>query len=348
MTSRQKRLPKQSDVCELEVEAFFKKISKDVVAFCFFVYDVACRVNDPRLGGVIFFQSYRGANMTDSAAVNQGNLMHNVSGGNQKVAIFAVSNKGGVGKTMLAKCFTDYLRDRKLSAAVFDTDGDVRGLLKLYGDVNQGKDEFSNDPLKSVGYFDMQITDDRENIVNATETKADILFFDTPAGSIRKIFTSQKSSERFVKTLNGEGYKLVLLLLVDPYDDTIDGIQMAIDIFGDSAQYVVWKNMAHATPQDFIYFEPPSVLPDAEPVFLDADGKPLSARQLVEDYRGLVYEIPDLPLRTNARIRRLGLRFRQASQSGSPLKANDKSLVRDWQEEMDKNFDDMLSKIMKA
>jgi hypothetical protein len=261
-----------------------------------------------------------------------------------KLAIFALSNKGGVGKTMLAKAFTDYLRDSQRRAAVFDTDGDVKGLLKLYGRQADNGETFINDPMNAVGYFDMQVADDRENIINATEAGSQILFFDTPAGSIRKIFTGLRSAERFVRTFNAEGYKVVLMLLVDPYDDTIDGIQTAIDLFGETVDYVVWKNMAHAERGDFVYFEPTSTLPDAEPMFANANGEPVSARELVETYKGQVFEIPDMPLRTNARIRRHYLRFREATKPGSPLKPNDRALARDWLAELDRQFEQMLAK----
>lgn len=263
----------------------------------------------------------------------------------QKLAIFTLSNKGGVGKTTLAKAFTDYMRKNKFNAAIYDTDGDVKGLLKLYGQTDDGGMTYGDDPLVNVGYFNMQIEEDRENVINSVESQADVIFFDTPAGSIRKIFTSLNGAHHFADTLAAEGYKLVLMLLVDPYDDTIDGIQSAVDLFGDKAEYVVWKNMNNAKRDDFIFFEPQSVIPDAEPMFVDAAGNNISARELVESYNGVVYEIPDLPLRTNARIRRMHLQFAEAASSGSPLKVNDRALVRSWLETLYVQFDSMIGKL---
>lgn len=264
---------------------------------------------------------------------------------NKKLAIFALSNKGGVGKTTLAKAFTDYVRREGVNAAIYDTDGDVKGLLKLYGKTADGGTTYDCDPLTNVGYFNMQLDTDRENVINAVESRADMLFFDTPAGSIRKIFTSLNNAQHFAATLNAEGYELVLLLLVDPYDDTIDGIQSAIDLFGEKAKYVIWKNLNNTKKEDFIYFEPASVLADAEPMFLDAKNKPISARELVTSYKGLVYEMPDLPLRTNARIRRMHLQFGEAAGTGSPLKVNDRALVRSWLDEMNVQFTNMLASL---
>jgi len=263
----------------------------------------------------------------------------------KKLAIFALSNKGGVGKTTLAKAFTDYLRRERINAAIYDTDGDVKGLLKLYGKTTDGGSSYDCDPMKNVGYFNMQLDADRENVVNAIESRAEMIFFDTPAGSIRKIFTSLNNAQHFADTLNAEGYELVLLLLVDPYDDTIDGIQSAIDLFGEKAKYIVWKNMNNAKKEDFVYFEPTTILPDAEPMFLDSKNQPISARELVESYKGLVYEIPDLPLRTNARIRRMHLQFGEAASMGSPLKVNDRALVRSWLDEMNSQFANMLASL---
>lgn len=263
----------------------------------------------------------------------------------KKLAVFALSNKGGVGKTTLAKAFTDYARHERLDAAIYDTDGDVKGLLKMYGQTADGGQTYQSDPRTNVGYFNMQLAEDRENVVNAIETRADLIFFDTPAGSIKKIFTSLNNAQHFADTLNAEGYELVLMLLVDPYDDTIDGVQTAIDLFGEKARYVVWKNMHNAKPDDFVYFEPTATLPDAEPMFVDAKGEPISARELVESYGGLVYEIPGLPLRTNARIRRQHLQFGEAAAQGSPLKVNDRALVRSWLEGMFSQFSSMLSNL---
>ena len=266
----------------------------------------------------------------------------------KKLAVFALSNKGGVGKTTVSKAFTDYLRRENMNAAVYDTDGDVKGLLKLYGETTDNGQTYDCDPLRNVGYFNMQLEGERENVVNAIESRADIIFFDTPAGSIRKIFTSLNNAQHFADTLNMEGYELVLMLLVDPYDDTIDGIQSAIDLFGEKAKYVVWKNMHTAKKEDFVYFEPTSSLPDAEPMFVDHNGEAISARELVESYHGLVYEVPDLPLRTNARIRRQHLQFSEAAASGSPLKVNDRALVRSWLDSMNVQFADMLSHLQKG
>ena len=263
----------------------------------------------------------------------------------KKLAIFALSNKGGVGKTTLAKAFTDYVRREKINAAIYDTDGDVKGLIKLYGKTSDGGITYESDALANVGYFNMQIAEDRENVVNSIESRSDVIFFDTPAGSIRKIFTSLNSAHHFADTLNSEGYELVLMLLVDPYDDTIDGVQTAIDLFGDKAKYVVWKNMNNAKKEDFIYFEPETILSDAEPMFVDAANNPISARELVESYKGMVYEIPDLPLRTNARIRRMHLQFAEAAGAGSPLKVNDRALVRSWLDDLYAQFSTMLANL---
>jgi hypothetical protein len=80
-------------------------------------------------------------------------------------------------------------------------------------------------------------------------------------------------------------------------------------------------------------------------MFLDSKGQPISARELVESYKGLIYEIPDLPLRTNARIRRMHLQFGEAASTGSPLKVNDRALVRSWIDELNAQFANMLSNL---
>ena len=74
----------------------------------------------------------------------------------KKRLILVTGQKGGVGKSTFARALLDCLRSRGRSVAAFDGDGSVGHLLQYYGEKQNGKLKFEQNPLIGAGYYDLR------------------------------------------------------------------------------------------------------------------------------------------------------------------------------------------------
>lgn len=259
-----------------------------------------------------------------------------------KVAIFVTGDKGGVGKSVVARVFAERLRSAQQtpgcsmhgkSVAILDADGKARSLRTYF----PSKDGL-NDPLGGVGWFDLDDEAEADNVLNAMATGADVLLFDVPGGGATKIAGNARDPEGFVEAFSSRGYDVAMVLVFTPFHDAVATCATTVGFYGarPGLRYYAVKN--HPTDEslsltaktqktlDWICYEPD--LPGAEPLF---DG--FTGREIVESVAGRTFEYRALPTRHLLRLNRYGVGFQEAVETERGPLAGDFALrgsVSNW------------------
>jgi hypothetical protein len=151
---------------------------------------------------------------------------------------FIGGEKGGVGKSVVARLCAQYCIDRSIPFVAADADGSHGALLRFYGDYTRPVDltEFeSADAILSL----------------ATESDRRVLV-DLPAQSDR--FLASWILEGGILDLAAEsGVGVVFWHVIDDGKDALTTLDRLLARYGDAARYVVVKNLGRG--KDFSLFE---------------------------------------------------------------------------------------------
>lgn len=185
----------------------------------------------------------------------------NASSIQKKLVIFA-SDKGGVGKSKVAKVTLEYLRTTPSKSgafakvAAFDADPQVRQLAKTYEIKNDhgSRDDDANlfTPLEGVRHLDVR--KDPESITETLDENADIILIDAPGGAVD--FTGAFGTmDAFKAEFKREGYEIILMLVINNEDSCAESVGKIMEIWGSDVTFVVVKNLAFGDKDAFIYFD---------------------------------------------------------------------------------------------
>lgn len=184
-------------------------------------------------------------------------------------AVFALSYKGGVGKTTFVSLLGDRLRRDGVKAAIFDGDGETGSLVKAFGtrrEDDHHKYTLAQDPFVGCGFFDARVFKSRATLVNALDLGADVLVYDLPAGVLNEmgmVYQPEVAAEELPKAVKAlvdeyarEGYRITIAVVITPDEESIQTINAALRLFGGSVDYVVVRNIAAGPdPDDFRLFD---------------------------------------------------------------------------------------------
>ena len=151
---------------------------------------------------------------------------------------FIGGEKGGVGKSVLARLLAQLFIDRGLRFAALDADLSHGALVRYYGDYTQCVDLAQLDSADQI--MDRALAVDRRVLV------------DLPAQSHRAL-------QRWIAETDVLGYArelgvpIVFWYVTDGGFDSVSHLEQVLELLGSSVQYVVAKNQGRS--QDFSQFD---------------------------------------------------------------------------------------------
>ena len=145
------------------------------------------------------------------------------------------SDKGGVGKSMLARLILNYHRTNNIPCAAFETDLNVGQLMQFYPDPN---------PLIGCGAFDIKDEEQASLIIDALEAFRDCnILIDLPGGVIKNLQGILGKSNRLTQTFIDMGFELHIIIPITPFKSSIRPIRIANKEFGNDAIIHVFKQL---------------------------------------------------------------------------------------------------------
>jgi hypothetical protein len=227
---------------------------------------------------------------------------------------FVGGEKGGVGKSVVARLLSQYFVDRSEPLAAIDADASHATLLRTYADYAQ--------PV------DLEVFSSADEIVNRALGAERSVVVDLPAQSGRALQHWIESADvlRFAREA---GILLTLWHVTDGSFDSIRDLERTIASWGDAFAYVVVRN--HGRSRDFSLFD-------------ESD-----ARRQIEQLGGRVMDLPELDPPAMARIDRAGASFWAAvnkADSDHALAPLQRQRTRLWLERCYRAFDTVTSPLV--
>ncbi len=239
---------------------------------------------------------------------------------NDKRLIIVSSAKGGVGKTMEACGQVDFFR-RRLKDKLFasDADGEVGGLLQLYGEVNADTSELvvPQDGKRGVHFFDVKKPNEIELMFDGIDSGCDRVLIDMPGGSFATL-SAINDQFAFFQVAKNAGYSITLVDVITPMTASLRTVTTMIDLFQNSgANFLVVRNKFFGPYED-------------DWLLWDESG----AKERLKDVGGIVIDLPAMRMRTLSQIDKMCLQFSAAITSNN-LKTADKSVAFKWLQDFD-------------
>jgi hypothetical protein len=195
---------------------------------------------------------------------------------------FVGGEKGGVGKSVVARLLAQWCVDRSAPFAAVDADASHGTLLRSYGEFTQ--------PV------DLEAFTSADEIVNRALAAERTVVVDLPAQSGRALQRWIESAD-VVRFAREAGIRLTLWHVSDGTFDSIRDLERTLDRWGDAFTYVAVKN--HGRAKDFTLFD-------------ESEG-----RRRIEQMGGRIIELPELDGVAMARIDRTGASFWSAVHDAS-------------------------------
>lgn len=193
---------------------------------------------------------------------------------------FIGGEKGGVGKSVLARLLAQYQIDNNQPFTVFDTDQSHGAMLRFYGDYS-----------RSVS---LDAFDDADLLMEAALATPQNVLVDLAAQTAAPLFRWIDQND-FLTLAADEGVGVVFWHVMDDGADGIGLLQRLLDRYGDAASYVVVQNYGRG--KDFSAFR----------------GSP--ARAAAEAVGARFIELPELHAATMRKVDHLAASFWAAGQS---------------------------------
>jgi hypothetical protein len=213
---------------------------------------------------------------------------------------FIGGEKGGVGKSVVARLLAQRFVDRSLPFAALDADRSSGALLRYYGDYTQPIDLRDLESADQI--MDRALGADRRVLV------------DLPAQSARELW-SWLSGANVLEFAREMGVRLSLWQVSDGGFASLSAVEQGVTLFGDRVQHFLVRN--HGRGRDFSQ--------------LDASA---GFRRLTE-LSANVFELPELEPNAMYAIDRFGSSFWAAihrTEGEEALKPLDRQRVRLWLE----------------
>jgi hypothetical protein len=212
---------------------------------------------------------------------------------------FIGGEKGGVGKSVVARLLAQWFIDRSILFAGVDGDLSHGALVRSYGDFTQAVDLGNSDSADQI--IDRALGADRRVLI------------DLPAQSARSLWAWLEGAN--VLSLAKEmGIRMSFWHVSDGGFASVGEIEKALDLFGDQVEHKVVRN--HGRSKDFSQFD-------------DSN-----AKRHLDQLGGRLVDLPELDAAAMYKVDRLGSSFWAAvhSADGAGLKLLDQQRVRLWLE----------------
>jgi hypothetical protein len=211
---------------------------------------------------------------------------------------FIGGEKGGVGKSVVARLLAQYWIDHSRPFAGVDGDLSHGALLRHYGDFSQA--------------VDLTATDSADQILDRALGAERRVLVDLPAQSARAL-AAWLLGANVLGLARELGTPITFWHVSDGGFASVGQVEKALDLYGDQAQHVVVKN--HARSKDFSQL-------DASPAL----GK-------LQQLSGKVVDLPELDATAMYKIDSAGLSFwagANSSDGAAALKPLERERVKLW------------------
>lgn len=241
-----------------------------------------------------------------------------------------ISDKGGSGKSAVARGLADYYRANGVAAMFVDGDGEVGQLLKIYGERDEAG-RISSRQTPGVGVLSFALhgaTSDREKIATVLDHRAEIVLCDFPAAGLTVLEKTQEEFG-FLDEVKAEGYRPVFVNPITPFAASMRTVKRMAALGGADCEYVVLRNEAFTeSNEDWIVWNGSE----------DGSIRPSSGKKTLAEIGGIEIGLPKLRMGAMALIDEYNLTYEQAC-SDLRMPRYHRKYVQLWRKTLHEKFD---------
>lgn len=218
--------------------------------------------------------------------------------------VMTISDKGGAGKSAIARLIADYFFVTKTQALLVDGDGEIGAMAKHYGERDDnGRLKKQQTPGIGVLHFALHgQQSDKEKIATVLDYGAELVLVDFPAAGLT-VLEQLQASVGLLDDIKSEGYTPTFINPITPFSSSMRTVKRMIGIGGNDSEYIVIKNNMFAEgAEDWIVWEGSE----------EAGIKPSGGKNALMQVGGIEIELPKLRLGAMSLIDEFNLTFETA------------------------------------
>lgn len=218
--------------------------------------------------------------------------------------VMTISDKGGSGKSVVARLLADFYAANDAQPTLVDGDGEVGQLLKFYGRrEDSGKLSGVQKPGDGVLAFALHGgKTDREKIATVLDHGSELVLCDFPAAGLTVLEQTQDAFG-FLDDIKAEGYRPVFVNPITPFAASMRTVKRMTQLGGPDCEYIVFRNEQFTEgDEDWIVWNGSE----------DGSIKASAGRKVIEDVGGVELDLPRLRSGAMALIDEFSLTFEAA------------------------------------
>ena len=171
-----------------------------------------------------------------------------------KRLVFIYGDKGGVGKSAVARLLVDIYRYESIGCRAIDSDTSNADLYRCYkrvGDKGIGLLEGETDAVERV---DFTVRGEADYLIDTLGEYKDLLLVDLPARS-RDAFTSLIRELDLLNVAAESGYRVTIVHVLGKTRSSVGALKDVVELCGNQADYVVVKNLLFGESHTFSRYD---------------------------------------------------------------------------------------------
>lgn len=240
--------------------------------------------------------------------------------------VMVCGDKGGTGKSLMARALADRIRREQRAALMIDGDGEIGNLFQFYAKLDDNGEPVA-DQLDN-GVVPIRFTGperERDGLLAAVDFDRQLILADLPAASLARLEQFDRDTGFFAE-LASSGYRATLVNVLSPFSASTRTVREMIELTGKQADYVVAVNQWFGDREDFFMW------------YGHGDSTPSSGRTMLPEYGGIEIALPKLQAGVLVAIDELLLTFSNA-RSDTRLTTPQRSRLYRWMQTVDAQLD---------
>lgn len=250
--------------------------------------------------------------------------------------VMTISDKGGAGKSAMARLIADYFFVTKTPALLVDADGEVGQLAKFYAERDENG-RIKKQQTPGVGVIRYALhgqQSEKEKIATVLDYGADLILVDFPAAGLT-LMEQLQNSVGLLDDIKSEGYTPVFVNPINPFAASMRTVKRMISMGGIDSEYIVIKNNMFADgAEDWIVWD------GCEETGI----KPSSGKNALAQVGGIEIELPKLRLGAMSLIDEFNLTFETAC-NDMRLPRYHRKYTQLWRKSCHQTLDQIAEKI---
>ena len=171
-----------------------------------------------------------------------------------KRLVFIYGDKGGVGKSAVARLLLDIYRYESIGCLAIDSDTSNADLYRCYKRVGDKGIKIVDEQADAVERVDFTVRGEADYLIDSLGDYKDLLLVDLPARS-RDAFTSWIRELDLLSVASESGYRVTIVHVLGKTRNSVSALKDVVELCGQEADYVVVKNLLFGEPHTFSRYD---------------------------------------------------------------------------------------------